>query len=449
MSVAYAAPPLVTADAVLAAGLDQLQAALDVLASVDATALSGLGLGEASLALLQARRRVDATAAVVMGRFAHGHDWSADGARSPEAWIHGRVNDGFGIARRPREHARVTAQFPALTQAWRDGAVGAGHLEAVETLLRRYPALHSEIVAADVALTDIAREWEPRRFHDHMRALCHRLNAEAVTDADRRERTATRLHASITLDGFVRVDGLLDPVVGGRLLAALEAARRTLVSDTDDAENASDAGAPRHERHVSQRNVDALARILDAASACDTDQALPTVCGERPTINVTVPLEVLTEPSASESGWLERFGAPATMVSASDVRRLACDASLRPLLVDRDGQLIAMLPKVRTIHPALRRAVLMRDQRCRFPGCRQRIDEVHHIVFHSHGGPTVLGNLVGLCWFHHHQVHDAGWLLEGDPGGSMRFMSPTGRALTSHPPGLVRWKPPDESSLPF
>ena len=121
-------------------------------------------------------------------------------------------------------------------------------------------------------------------------------------------------------------------------------------------------------------------------------------------------------------------------IARRSARALACDASLRPLVVDRQGQLVAMLPKVRAIHPALRRAVFMRDHHCRFPGCRSRIDEVHHIVYHSRGGPTVLANLIGLCWYHHHVVHDAGWLLEGDPGGRMTFRSRYGRESTSDPP---------------
>jgi nitrate reductase gamma subunit len=59
---------------------------------------------------------------------------------------------------------------------------------------------------------------------------------------------------------------------------------------------------------------------------------------------------------------------------------------------------------------------------------------VHHIVFHSHGGPTVLANLIGLCGFHHRRIHDSTWRLDGDPGGVVTFRSPMGVELTSHPP---------------
>jgi len=45
-----------------------------------------------------------------------------------------------------------------------------------------------------------------------------------------------------------------------------------------------------------------------------------------------------------------------------------------------------------------------------------------------------MSNLVGLCWHHHHLVHDSGWRIEGDPGGQLRFRSAHGRELTSDPP---------------
>lgn len=431
-------PPAV--GGVLSEAMWQVEAALKALGEAHGSS----SMGDILLALHRVRRRIDATAALVMERFAHGSDWAADGARSPEAWVQGRLNESYAVPRRTRLHGRVAAQFPALAAAWHDGAVSAGHVEAVDSLMHRYPALRVELVAADEGVTALARECEPRRFLEHLRALCHRLNPEAVDRGERLEKSTARLQASVTLDGFVKVDGLLDPELGARFMAALEAARRTVVlaEESGGASTGAESGdaGPRDRRPLSQRNIDALSRILDAASACTSEAALPLISGERPTINVTVSIDTLIDPDAREAGWLERFGVPATMLSAAAARQLSCDSSLRPLLVDRRGQLIAMLPKARTIHAALRRAVFMRDVRCRFPGCRQRIDEVHHIVFHSHGGPTVLANLVGLCWFHHHQVHDAGWLLEGDPGGRLHFTSPTGREASSDPPTTAEWQ---------
>jgi hypothetical protein len=61
----------------------------------------------------------------------------------------------------------------------------------------------------------------------------------------------------------------------------------------------------------------------------------------------------------------------------------------------------------RTIPPATRRAVLVRDGgRCQVPGCSHtRHLELHHIEPRSAGGDHKPDNLVTLCWTHHDLVH--------------------------------------------
>lgn len=422
--------------------------AADMLAQIPMEAVVGMGLGEQLVRLRGAQRRLDATGSAMGQRFAVSSEWEMDGARSATRWLYGQGNESWAHSRSVIERGSLSTAFPCMAQAWRDGEVSAQHIDALGRILRRYLTLRAGLLAVDEAITEIARRCEPVEFFQQLRALCHRVDPEAVDQRDRDR--GTGLHVSVLLDGFVRVDGTLDPVLGARFAAALESARRA-VQPPDVADGAPAEGVTgpdpwsahalgestvrgRDPRPLSQRNLDALSRVLDAAGAATDDLALPLVSGERPTVNVTVPLDALIDESSVEAGWLERFGVPTTMITGAAARALACDASLRPLVVDRQGQLVAMLPKVRAIHPALRRAVFMRDHHCRFPGCRSRIDEVHHIVYHSRGGPTVLANLIGLCWYHHHVVHDAGWLLEGDPGGRMTFRSRYGRESTSDPP---------------
>ena len=390
-------------------------------------------LGDWLVRLQRSQRSLQATASTVGHRFRESGEWSSDGALNAQGWIHGRINEGGAEARLLLHRGSMCADFPHMRRAWESGSIGARHIDALWRLQKRYALLRDEIIAADEAITAIASICDPRQFEQRLKALCHRFNAQVAHDIEVQERCSAKLHASRTLDGFVRVDALLDPVLGERFLTALEAARRDLPRH----ESSPDDSGPRDIRSISERNVEAPGRILDAAHAATGDLALPTVCGERATINVTVPLDTILagrDATDVEVAWLERFGAPMTVLSGESARTLACDASVRPLVVDRSGQLVALMPKVRAIHPALRRAVLLRDVACRFPGCRQRIDEVHHIVFHSHGGPTTMANLVGLCWHHHRTIHDRGWVIEGDPGGRLDFMSPQGRGWTSFAP---------------
>ena len=415
------------ANVALSHALTLAEEAAAALAEIPMDAVMSVGLGEEMVRLRGLTRQLEAATAALSQRFASSLEWEADGARSAARWLYGSGNDSWQGTRALMKRGALMRDFPCVADAWRRGEISAPHVDALGRILHRYAALRAELAGADEAIAAVAMRCEPREFYQRLRQMCHRTNPDAVDERDRDQPTG--LHVSMLLDGLVRIDGTLDAVLGARFVAMLESARRDIPVPDDAVEQ--DA---RDRRPMSQRNLDALARILDAAGAATGDLAMPLVTGERPTLNVTVPIEALMDEASPEAAWLERFGVPTTMVTGAAARQLACDASLRPLIVDRQGRLVAMMPKVRTIHPALRRAVFMRDRHCRFTGCRSRIDEVHHIRYYRHGGETVITNLVGLCWHHHHLIHDTGWHIEGDPGGRLAFRSSRGRELTSDPP---------------
>ncbi len=71
-----------------------------------------------------------------------------------------------------------------------------------------------------------------------------------------------------------------------------------------------------------------------------------------------------------------------------------------------------------TVPPHVRRAVIVRDRHCAFPGCHRRPArcQVHHVIPRSQGGPTALHNLVLLCGFHHlYLIHRRGWASSSTP----------------------------------
>jgi hypothetical protein len=93
----------------------------------------------------------------------------------------------------------------------------------------------------------------------------------------------------------------------------------------------------------------------------------------------------------------------------------------------------------RTVPPHLRKAVIQRDKKCRFPGCEQppSVCQVHHLIPWAKGGSTALGNLALFCRYHHVIViHRWGWKITCHPDGTTTATSPDGRILHSHgPPG--------------
>jgi 5-methylcytosine-specific restriction endonuclease McrA len=55
---------------------------------------------------------------------------------------------------------------------------------------------------------------------------------------------------------------------------------------------------------------------------------------------------------------------------------------------------------------ACRAIVHKRDHgKCRVPGCKDKAEHLHHIVYRSKGGKWRPENIASLCASHHHMVH--------------------------------------------
>jgi hypothetical protein len=101
-----------------------------------------------------------------------------------------------------------------------------------------------------------------------------------------------------------------------------------------------------------------------------------------------------------------------TRVSHEVARRICCDASLVRVTRDTSGSLLDVGRRTRTIPPALRRALELRDGGCRFPGCGLRFTDGHHVRHWIDGGETSLANCMLLCSHHHRLLHEGGWRVE-------------------------------------
>ena len=87
---------------------------------------------------------------------------------------------------------------------------------------------------------------------------------------------------------------------------------------------------------------------------------------------------------------------------------MACDAKVIPAVLGGASEPLDVGRATRVIPPAIRRAVVLRDRTCRFPGCDrpQAWCDAHHVLHWSDGGPTSLQNLLLLCRAHHRSVHE-------------------------------------------
>jgi uncharacterized protein DUF222 len=118
--------------------------------------------------------------------------------------------------------------------------------------------------------------------------------------------------------------------------------------------------------------------------------------------------------------------------------RIACEASIVTHLVGEGGEPLALGRKTREWSTAQRRVIVVRDGGiCRFPGCtHRRFVDIHHHRWWSRGGPTDVDNGYLQCTHHHDLVHKGGYLVEGDPNGTLTFYRPGGTVIGSTTPRL-------------
>jgi hypothetical protein len=188
-----------------------------------------------------------------------------------------------------------------------------------------------------------------------------------------------RLHLSQTWEGLWRLSGWLDPEAGALVRTALDAATPP-PSEGD-------------QRSPEQRRADGL---TDLARWSLDSGTLSEQGGEKPHL-----LVLLDGPHGLGET------SDGTVLAASEVERLGCDASVSRILLASNSEIFDVGRKTRVIPAALRRAVIARDRHCQYPDCLRpsKWCDIDHIVPWQRGGETRLDNLQLLCRYHHRLKH--------------------------------------------
>jgi hypothetical protein len=465
----HSAPPV--SDGVrFARGMELLVQGLGMLSEVDLAEVDPDTLGEAAVDLIGRSRQLAGVHAGVSDRFSASGAWAHAASRNARSWIGAQVNESPSRISAVLKTGLAMRAHPLMAEALLRGEVSVTHVTILATAVKDFPSLRSALGELADQIVELARLSTPARFEQDLAGVCHALDPAAVQRDERKRDSEAYLHLSPIGHGMWRLDGLLPAEVGQHLQALLDAARRRLATHgtpdpgSPDASSLGDPepaatgelgevigedvfGNPIREgetpieamdnRVTSRRNVDALRLLLNLAAPArnpDGGIALPSINGVRPTIHATIPVETLLEDDPRLVGWLERLGLPANVITAAKATLLACDATIEPMIT-RGGQLIATLPSLQTVPTHLRKAVMMRDEDCRINSCIAGIEEIHHIQYLSRGGLTVMDNLVGLCWYHHHLIHHGNWTLTGDANADLTLTNTaTGQQWSNRPP---------------
>jgi hypothetical protein len=382
-------------------GISRLEEAVDRLAAEDIDGFTG-GLGEDIRSLRRCIDRLEVECARRLARFSAGHEHLADNAASTVAWLRRECGLSAVAAVQRVDVARHLPALEATWQAFVDGDIGfhnAALIARTARTVRTEPARELDQIFARAA-----RKLLPEQMRIVTSHARHCVDpGGALSDANKQHR-GRWLHLSQTIDGVFVLDGMLDPEGGATFRTAIEA----LIPPRRD-----------NDLTAAQRRADAL---VELATRLLNSGELPTTHCVRPHVTVTV----------SEATLQERPGAPgaelawAGVVPADTARRLACDATVTRVDVDSRGAPLDVRRATRVVHPALRRALVLRDRGCRFPGCDRPADwtDAHHIRHWADDGPTALENLVLLCRRHHRQVHEGGWLVRHGEDGAVDVVPP-------------------------
>jgi hypothetical protein len=398
---------------------------------------------------------------VLLAEFHRRRGWELGGHRSTAHWLHFRTGIGLGACREKVRAALALEDLPQTSEAMGRGELSFSKVRA----LTRVATPESE-----GELLEVAREMTTAELERCVRAWKH-LSRKEEASLEKVNYRRRRLSVFPDESGAYVVRGVVTAEVGALLMRAVEAASDALFSA-----EAKDETTPE------QRRADALGLLAERAMAAgfggereDVTKvgAAPTTGREgQPEDGENVSAETFLEGGANdrsqggggeaaEGGEVEaaipaplsgthaeRYQVvlhvdPATLaprgepgrsnledgtrVSAETSRRLCCDSALVKVLRGPDGEVLDVGRRTRTIPPAIRRALEVRDGGCRWPGCNLRFTAAHHVEHWAQGGETRLGNLLLLCAFHHRKVHEGGWrALYNEKDDTALFFGPKG-----------------------
>lgn len=261
------------------------------------------------------------------------------------------------------------------------------------------PVAEAESLAALVQLfTDNVEQLSTRDLKRAISAARSELKPPPEDDKDAEKEASRRLFRRVgTVAGLAEWQLLLDEEGEAVLTAALDPLTKPRPDADEHGLRQSDP------RTASQRRADALVEILARAGQVD-DSDTPGCGAGR--IQITTSLDALA--GRVSGGGFDEHG---HRLSASAIRRLACDADLIPIVLGGPSEPLDVGRIKRLFTPGQRRAVYLRDRHCSFPGCTVPAawTQIHHVVHWVFGGRTDLLNAAALCQRHHTVVHKHGF----------------------------------------
>ncbi|WGW10845.1 DUF222 domain-containing protein [Saxibacter everestensis] len=377
-------------------------------------------------------RRLDGAHIRVAGAIDRREIAAAAGERSTVSLLTNRLRINAGEAKHRLDLAaavcpafsltgqKLPAQAPATVAALDEGRIGADHArvliqrlavirEKAETASASHPLAASPdevVAAAEAQLIEQALRHDPAFVDRCARHWIDTLDPDGTLPSEAETRQQHGLWFGAPLrSGLVPFRGAMSSEDHETLLAAAGPATSPRRHGDCETQSAHPADAARADPRTYQHKLlDGLVAVCAGALKAGAVSAN----GTKATILVTIDHRVLYDQLAGGGAFAYTGPVPAAVV-----RKMACDASLVPVVLGGKGQVLDVGKGKRLFTGAQRRAIIARDRGCIIPGCTTPAAwcAAHHVEFYSRGGRTAVPNGALLCEHHHGLVHQGHWRI--------------------------------------
>jgi hypothetical protein len=367
-----------------------------------------------------------------------------------------RVSDRT-VQRQINDAASLLEQYPETFAALVAGEISVGHariIVASGSIIDR-PELRAEFEAS---VLDYAKSESASRLAPIAKLRAEWFSEITLDERHSRARAQRRVWATDLEDGLAELHcvGPAAQVYGARdrltrLAHAVIAAREP--SDSSDGDDAPASGDGAHAavgdtRTLDELRADILADLLLATDPVAHNIGPTGLAAIHATVQVTVPVLGLIDDGVRDPFEISVLDGRSP-VDPETARLLAANApGFDRILTHPISGAVLAVDRYRSTEE-LRRHLRVRDEHCRFPGCRMpaRRCDIDHTIDHALGGQTSAANLAHLCRRHHTLKHQTAWTVTQRHGGVLEWTSPTGRVYADTPVSTVAFAPDPECEM--
>ncbi len=333
---------------------EQISAALGEVVEVQPLYMRDEDKRAALLAVTDAERRL---AALKLRLMAASSDVAeADGARDVAAWLASRTQaDAPGLRAEQALAVALDSRWLRVAAGLTAGVVSVEQARVIVAGLEALPArVGVEVIGrAEEQLVAYARDYRPselRRLARHILdvvapEIAEGEEAKRLEDEEQHAREKCRLSLRPVGDGSTRVSGLIPDADASRL--------RTYLESFTSPRKAGAAIGGEEDRIPYRRQLGhafcALLEHIDPAKLRDHG-------GDATTVMVTIALESLMADLAT-AGLIDGDLTAGDNMSATAARRLACNASIIPVVLGGKGEILDLGRTRRLFSPAQRKAL--------------------------------------------------------------------------------------------